>query len=651
MLSRMSQAALPLSARLQIPPSLQVCAFPPPSQRLNGAPRQQVIPPGFTTREVRANACRTDQHEAPLLARSASVREPSKPHPPNMSPVGGLIHQGKIDPEQSAEKSKQSRDPKRRTVQVEYVAPQSQTTRGDTTPSVQSPVTIESSSAIGTNFSKTRARAGMEALESHQARATSTGAKPLPKEPAVTQTSGSSRYYYQPKPSRVQPGSSSSQQAMAPPSRTLKEIPRSASDSVGAFGQPSVPTIARPTTSGSLASSGAGRLPSRGNSYSQPLAPTLAATNAQGRLAQPKNGKQYISAPIPQSESYFIEQSIGRPSTQRADQTPSTSSQREQARGHKRSNTLGNVIARSGSLFGRSQAQPPPDPRKLPLEKRYPPTSMKTPIASDSPTRPSIESRRSTSFGFGRKNSNLQKNSDLPKQEKPRRFSLLPASFSFKSLTGGSKDSPGDSILPVSERRPSTITQPTPPSRGQSRPSTMATARDQGKPNSYQREEVGSVGYDGQRERNREIAAEQARRNVAPYHTTSPAQQPQSGGSQYLPQQGSSGPSRRPIGQSYLLEQSGTPTESEVSLGAGQHRPVYPRGFDSYEDEPRMSMQQSRGARVLQKNNRRFADAYEQEQEPGYGTGGHHAGSSGAAKRVMDFFRRRGKARAGDDRV
>lgn len=58
-----------------------------------------------------------------------------------------------------------------------------------------------------------------------------------------------------------------------------------------------------------------------------------------------------------------------------------------------------------------------------------------------------------------------------------------------------------------------------------------------------------------------------------------------------------------------------------------------------------------RGAAVLQKNNRRFADAYEQDQEPGYGGGGRNAGSSGAAKRVMDFFRRRGKARGGEDRV
>lgn len=599
-----------------------------------------------------ANPLPIDQQDTPLLARSASVREPSKTHVPNMSPVGGLTHQGKIDPEQSAEKLKQSRDPKRRTVQVEYVAPQSKTTRGDTTPSVQSPVSMDSPSAVGTNFSKTHARAGTEALENlpRQTSTANAGPKPFPREPAVIQTSRSNRYQYQPVSSRVPQGPGTLQQAMAPPPRPPKEIPRSASDSSSAF---ITSTVARPNTSGSMASSGAGRLPSRGNSYSQPVAPTLAATNAQGRLAQPKNGKQYnISAPIPQPEPYSVEQqSMGRPSTQQNNQASSLSAQRDQARGHKRSNTFGNVIARSGSLFTRTQAQPPPDPYKQPLDKRYPPTSMKEPLKSDSPPRQSFESRRSTSFGFGRKNSNLEKNSTLEKQEKPRRFSLLPASFSFKSFTGTSRDPSTDSILPVSERRSSTVTQPAPPSRGQARPQTMATSQGQDRANNYQREDTVSAGYDSQRERTRDIGEPQTRRGAAPARGPPPTQQPHGGRSQYPSQQGSSGPPRRLQGQSYLLGETGTPTESEVSLGAAQHRPVYPRGFDSSEDEPRVSMQQSRNARVLTKNHRRFADAYEQEAEPGHGTGGHHAGSSGAAKRVMDFFRRRGKARAGDDRV
>lgn len=547
-------------------------------------------------------------------------------------PVGGLSHQGKLDNEPSEETQKPPRESKRRTVQVEYVAPSSQTARGDTTPSVQSPSTIESPSAVGTNFSKTRARAGTEALENipRQPSGVSTVGKPLPREPNIIQTSGSSHYQYQSGTGKTQKGSSSSPQVQAP-LRPPNEVPRSASDSGNAFGFPNTSTIARPNTSGSLASNG--RLPSRGNSYSQPLAPTVAATNAQGRLAQPvqpKNGgKPSISAPIPQTGPYFMEESIGRPSTQQTIQAPSLSAQRDLARGHKRSTTLGTVLARSGSLFGRPQQQPPSE--KLPTEKRYPPTSMKTAIASsDSPPRRSVEPRRSTSFGFGRKSSNLQKNNELPKQEKPRRFSILP--FSLKSLTGGSKDQSSE-YLPVSERRPSTVAQPTPPSRGQPRPQTMG-GPSSSRPDNYQRDDIGLGGY-SQRERTQESMSQEARGNIAPSRTMPQMQQLAS--PQYPSRQTYSASARQLQGQSYLLGQSGTPTESEVSLGPSQHRPA---GFDSYEEEASVPSQPNRSTR-LQKGNRRFVDAYEQD----------HAGSSGAARRVMDFFRRRGKARFGDDRV
>jgi protein-serine/threonine kinase len=66
----------------------------------------------------------------------------------------------------------------------------------------------------------------------------------------------------------------------------------------------------------------------------------------------------------------------------------------------------------------------------------------------------------------------------------------------------------------------------------------------------------------------------------------------------------------------------------------------------TYDSMPRQSMQTGRrGPSVLQKNHRKFADAYEYERD-----GSHHSGSSGAARKVMDFFRRRAKSRAGDDR-
>lgn len=569
-----------------------------------------------------------------------------------MSPVGGLSHQGKLDPDQPTEKSKQSRtgDSKRRTVQVEYVPPQSETVRGEATPSAKSAAAVESPSAVGTSSAKSRTRAGNSALE--EALRPSTITKPLPQEPATIQTT-SSRYQYQPGNTNIK-ANFDSIQSMAPPARPSKDIPRSASDAPGAFGYSSVTTMPRPNTSGSMTSGGQGRLPSRGNSYSQPLAPTVAVTNAQGKLAQPKNGKQYIiSAPIPQTEPYYEEQSVGRPSTQQNYHASGIASPRVHAKSHKRSNTLGGVFSRSGSFFGsKPQAPPSQDQPKQTQEKRYPPPSMKNPIASDSP-RQSMESRRSTSFGFGRKSSDIKKNSELPRQEKPRRFSLLPASFSLKNITGTSKDRSDDAIRPTSQRRPSIVTQQAPPSRGQARPQTMGASRGQSQTNIYQREDAVSSGYDGQRERNRGNITQQAGRGNVPYQATPNAQASAYDNHQYPDQPESYGPPRRLLGpgQSYLLGKSGTPTDSEASLAASQHRPVYPAGFSSYEDEPRPSMQQNRTARVLQKNNRKFGDAYEQDQEPGYGNGGHHAGSSGAAKRVMDFFRRRGKARAGEDRV
>ena len=594
-----------------------------------------------------ADLAPTDQQEAPLLARSASVREPTKIQPSNMSPVGGLTHQGKMDPEQSADRTKTPRD-KRRTVQVEYVAPQSQTVRGEATPSVQSPATVGSASAAAPSSSKTRARAGSEGPEGvRQAGVAAATSKPLPQEPSIMDNS----LPYHPGFSgstKTQQRPSGPQQVMAPPTRPTKEVPRSTSDYVGLSGPLSTSTVARPTTGGSMSS--AGRLPSRGNSYSQPLAPTVAATNAQGRLAQPKNGKQYnISNPIPQSEYYFQEGSIGRPGTRQYEQPVPFASRQDQSRGHKRSNTLGSVFGRSGSFFG-GRSQAPQEQIRPQQEKKYPPTSMKGPIASDSP-RLSTDSRRSSSFGFGRKSSDLRKTGDSGKQEKPRRFSLLPASFSFKSFTGSTKDQSTENILPVSERRPSVVHQQPPASRGQPRPATTTYGRGQSRSDSFRKEEgmpTGYDGYDGQRERARGSSTQQARRSNAP---SSGAPQPQQsyGSPQYNSQQDPYGSLQAPAGQSYLLGESGTPTESEVSLGMSQHHGPYPPGFNEFDDEPRPSMQQSRsgrGAGVLQKDNRRFADAYEQGQG-----GGHHAGSSGAAKRVMDFFRRRGKARAGDERV
>jgi protein-serine/threonine kinase len=104
-----------------------------------------------------------------------------------------------------------------------------------------------------------------------------------------------------------------------------------------------------------------------------------------------------------------------------------------------------------------------------------------------------------------------------------------------------------------------------------------------------------------------------------------------------------------PQGQSYFIDNPNEPTEPEASLayqnqylGNQAARPIYPPGFNSYDEDPQTRPStQGRQTRVLQKPNRKFTDGYES-------TGG--PGTSGAARRVMDFFRRRGKARVGDDR-
>lgn len=582
-----------------------------------------------------------DPQDAPLLVRSASVREPAKTHPSNMSPVGALSHQGKIDPEQAIEKTKAPRDPKRRTVQVEYVAPQSQTVRGEGLSPISSPAADVASPAASTGQQKTRARAGNEGPEpvSRQYSATT---KSSPEDVLVTPGPRSSQAYQQ-GPNRSQYRPNSSLREMAPPSRPPKDLPRSVSESASAFGPLPTTTATRPTTGGSIAST-AGRLPSRGNSYSQPIPPTVAATNAEGRLAQPKNGKQYnISAPIPQSAPYGQSESIGLPSTQQYG-TPTLGDHRDQSRGHKRSNTLGNFF-RTGSISGgRPQPQ---SPGELQREKRYPPTSMKTPMPSDSP-RQSTDSRR-PSFSFGRKSSDLRKYSDLSKQEKPRRFSLLPASFLLKSFTStGSGKDPGNEIRPASERRQSSNVQSGLASHSQSRPQTMAYSRGQSGANNYGQEENFPAGFDGSRDRSRDSPAQQTRRKDVPSRS---GQQSEYGNPQTETPQDPY-PASKPLqpGQSYL----DTPTESQISLNQRRERPVYPQGFNEYEEEPAgTSVSQNRSGRgpnVLQKNNRKFADAYEQDADPSFGVGSHHAGTSGAARRVMDFFRRRGKARVGDER-
>ncbi|OJD16459.1 CAMK/CAMKL/KIN4 protein kinase [Emergomyces pasteurianus Ep9510] len=568
-----------------------------------------------------------DHQETPSLARSASVREPPKTqHQSNVSPVGGLSHQqGKIS--QEDEKPKQ-RDAKRRTVQVEYVPPQSQTTRGDSTTASSSLGPM--SGAAGSSQVRPTSVSRDRPVSIAGAVVAASLSKPLPKDPPVEAqlTSHNTVDLLQ-----------------GMPQSQSKNLAQSISGLTGTYSgiQATLPQTTRPRTGGSLASTGAGRydnrLPSRG-SYSQPAAPAVATTNAQGRLAQPKNGKTYsISPPIAQQTTGS---SVDRPSTNQ--DYPAALQQETQTKSHKRSSTVSSIgeklFGRSGSIFGGRASQ-----HGQRSSKRYPPTSMKEPIVSDEP-RTSIDSRRSISHPFHRK----QDDSSQEHTPRSRRFSLLPASFSMKAFSS-SKETP-----PTAESNMAQVNDfiHPPQSRGghqqqRQRQHRQSTANASPQP---EHPDAGHHIHDGQRFDNsndqmdmmnysaqidQQFAALHA--DPQPQYQSTPYGSPHIATEQYYQED--------PRANSSSARYFPQPQNSSYTE---QFMPSYPDGYNPGQDNSngsRQSMQPvhqpGRSSNVLQKNNRRFADAYEYEKDPS-----HHSGSSGAARRVMDFFRRRGKYRAGD---
>ncbi|KAL4986776.1 hypothetical protein BDW68DRAFT_178476 [Aspergillus falconensis] len=522
-----------------------------------------------------ATVPREQPREAPSLARSASVREPPKTHHGSSPSVGGLVHHsGDISQDQS-DRSKTPRDTKRRTVQVEYVAPQSQTSRGETS----------GSSATVQNASPTEP--------------TSTRSKPTGQDhPVNTQTA----------PEQSIPSGSA-----PPPAQPISHLPRSTSDTAALTSTTTQAT--RPTTGASMASFKTGRLPSRG-SYGQPVAPTVAATNAEGRLAQPKSKQYVISPPIQQDAGQAS--GTGSPSVQNFPSKFNTTPRQEPPKGHKRSNTVSTIgeklFGRSGSLFGGRGGQPSAPKQKA--GKRYPPTSMRDPYAGDD-SRTSVDSRRSAQYGYGNR-----KASEAVGENKSRRFSLLPPSFSLKGISSSRSQTPDEEYKPdrFSDNRVS------------QRPSTGAI-RTRVRATSYGAHDMmASAATDGPSDDiivHDEPVNYQARidQQFAALHSNN--------------------------NDTYQPSPYGTVSAEQV-----HHEQYYrnhyanhstPNYYDEYngahDNASGASLQTGRSSNrpgILQKNHRRFADAYENES--------HHSGSSGAARKVMDFFRRRAKSRVGDER-
>ncbi|KAJ5789066.1 uncharacterized protein N7518_006077 [Penicillium psychrosexuale] len=512
------------------------------------------------------------QKEAPPLVRSASVREPPKTHQ-HAPAVGGLNHHaGDVSQDPPSEKSRTPRDAKRRTVQVEYVAPQSQTTRGE--PPVE------------TSASRSRVPAPSEAHIAASAQ--------QPTEPATAPLNLN----------KPLPG----------------HLPRSASDHAAMTGSQTsgMSQGHRPATGTSMSSFGnTGRLPSRG-SYGQPVAPTVTATNTEGRLAQPKS-RQFA---LPQDPAQGSSTSIRRASTQNQQlpATFNTTPRQEPPKGHKRSNTVSSLgeklFGRSGSILGgRSQS----NATRTKQDKRYPPVSMKEPLPREN-SRVSVDSRRSMQYPHNRKTS------ESGAENRPRRFSLLPQSFSFRGFSNTRAPTPEE---------PSQIPRPVDP-RVSQRPTSGPAGPSQGRSRatSYGTQEAMGIVDEG--------PGEDVHTEPEPLsYEAQIDQQFADLGSQFDYQSGSFGvPSPEEVYQN---------SADRIDQQNHSSKPNYYDDYNGpYDSAPRQSTQVGRSGRgpgVLQKSHRKFADAYEYERD-----GSHHSGSSGAARKVMDFFRRRAKSRGGDDR-
>ncbi|KAF9869630.1 hypothetical protein CkaCkLH20_12927 [Colletotrichum karsti] len=562
-----------------------------------------------TPNQIQNTTVPSEEAEAPGIARSASVRESSKTKANTPTSVGGLASKhAKIDADaEAAAVAKQQRDNKRRTVQVEYVAPTTQTQRGETSagsksrarPSSQGPVEIAEEQAVAE--------------------------KPLPRDPPVSRDS------YRSSRQGTRPPSAHRNPAAPAPTRPTRDT-RATSDNafVSSASNPAPAPAARPQTGGSIASGSMGLGAGARGSYGQPIPPAVAGTNAQGRIQQPSTqDAQAVGRPSAGVPAKFAKVA-GFPEQQPPQsQTPSQSSD-GRGHGHKRSNTIGDLgsklLGRNGSIFGGKNRSKRPDSQSA--SRKYPPVSMPNNMPVEGQPRPSIDSRasrRSFSLGLGKKRSGSIAGSQTSHEKPNRRFSLIPPSFSLKAIGLGRDYDP-------------------PPSEPQSQPDLpIQDPPEVDEHGRYVDQRGQSRGYDGGYDQ----GYRQPGSNSAPQLQQRQGwQEPQ--GQQQQQYMG-------PIGQpsavpGYMQQGAHLNTGSESSFETAQQRrqsgvPYQAGGYadsDGYEAGQYSGRGNGRSG-VLQKN-KRFTDAYNQDQYHG------HQGSSGAAKRVMDFFRRRGKARGGEER-
>jgi len=561
-------------------------------------------------KDIQNTTVPAEDEEIPILARSSSVRESSKKTAVS-PPIGGLVSkQGTIDADaEAAAHAKQQRDNKRRTVQVEYVAPNTTTQRGE-------PSGAQASS------SRTAARSGNQgAAEAADAGLLSSPKeKPLPQNiPAAADSYGRTAVGSRRPPStHHNAGSSAAAVRAGREAHYTTTIPSS--------------STARPPTGGSMQSTSS-RGPAAGTrpSYSQPVPPEVADTNAHGRIQQPqRSGSSYG---IPTSASQPQAQEYGRPSMNLPPKfarlsgfPPETAgagtsgAQSGEVKGHKRSSTMGEIggkiFGRSGSLFGgkgRKRAEQQAGGEK---GKKYPPVSMNNSLSGGDEARPSMDSkrsRRSFSIGLGKKTSGSITGSQKSQEKHARRFSFIPASFSLKAIGIGKEEPPqldSQQDLPIQE--PPTVDQ-------------------------YGRYVDQDIGQ--------HVDASTLDGMYAQLHEPRTSTDPYGRHQQY----DSNGYGHPSASQGHMPAPSlGGGSDASVDnvrrpAGSAPQLPPLAHQDGGY-DARRVAAGTKAGRGVLQKN-KRFVDAWDTDS---YSRGHDHSGSSGPARKVMDFFRRRGKARGGE---
>lgn len=542
-----------------------------------------------------------DDGEPQGVQRSSSVRESSKKSAPPPA-LGGLISkQGTVDAD--ADFLKQQKDNKRRTVQVEYVPPNTTTQRGDS------------------SGGKTRARSGSQgAVEVGYAGSTSSPKdKPLPKDPPVSKDAYGKSITSKQRPPSAHRNTGST------PTRPGRDT-RAVSDAV--YMKSAATAGTRPATGGSLSGSRAAAASGRA-SYGLPVPPEVADTNAHGRIQQPSrsSSKPYGVPPSSSQDQQSVDYS--RPSTSippkfakvsgfsRDSEGSRNSVASGDFKGHKRSSTMseigGKLFGRSGSLFGknRKRAEQPPAGEK---KNRYPPVSMNNAMVGGDEPRVSMDSkrsRRSFSIGLGKKRSGSIAGSQASQEKQHnRRFSFVPGGFSLKAMGIGRDDKgrpDSQQDLPIQD----------PPAMDQ-----YGRYVDQ----NVGREQVDANTLDGM---------------YAQLHTS------QHGSTESYPAQQRQHANEQQYGRPSTVDRyaSGAVLNTSDGSSGEMRRAPGSAPYAQPQDSGRVSSNGKPARGVLQKN-KRLGDAWDSDSNSRTHD---HSGSSGPARRVMDFFRRRGKARGGEN--